>query len=288
MKSLFTRHLTELLMATLFISTSGVLGRYIDLPTPVIIWWRCVLGGLFLFVLSRVMKLPLRLRDRHDMWAVFWSAVFLGGHWITYFHALKVSNVAIGMLSIHTYPVITALLEPLFLKKRLDPVHIVLAIVVLAGVYIMVPELDLQRSEVTGMLFGILSAILYSLRNIILKTQINRYNGVVLMHHQLAILTIVLLPVLFLFDSSNIETQYPYVIILALLTTAIGHTLFVRSFKHFSITTASLISSALPVFGILMGVLFLAEIPGRNTIIGGVLIITTVVVEALRSRSEKQ
>ena len=108
------------------------------------------------------------------------------------------------------------------------------------------------------------------------------------MPHQLAILTIVLLPVLFLFDSSNIETQYPYVIILALLTTAIGHTLFVRSFKHFSITTASLISSALPVFGILMGVLFLAEIPGRNTILGGALIITTVVVEALRSRSDKQ
>ena len=45
----------------------------------------------------------------------------MGGHWITYFYALKFSNVAIGMLSLYTFPVMTALLEPFFIKVKLDP-----------------------------------------------------------------------------------------------------------------------------------------------------------------------
>jgi len=44
----------------------------------------------------------------------------MGGHWITYFYALKLSNVAIGMLSLFAYPIFTALLEPFFIKVKFD------------------------------------------------------------------------------------------------------------------------------------------------------------------------
>ena len=36
--------LLELSLATLFISTSGALGKFIAMPTPVIVWWRCALA----------------------------------------------------------------------------------------------------------------------------------------------------------------------------------------------------------------------------------------------------
>ena len=45
-----------------------------------------------------------------------------------------------------------------------------------------------------------------------------------------------------------------------MVTTAIGHTLMVTSLKHFSVTTASIISSLQPVYGIIMAFLFLSEI----------------------------
>ena len=50
----------------------------------------------------------------------------MGTHWVTYFYALQWSNVAIGMLSLFTYPVITALLEPLFFNTRFQLRHLIL------------------------------------------------------------------------------------------------------------------------------------------------------------------
>jgi drug/metabolite transporter (DMT)-like permease len=87
-------------------------------------------------------------------------------------------------------------------------------------------------------------------------------------------------------DTSGIKSQYPFVFLLALLTTAIGHTMFVKSLKYFSASTASIISSTLPVFGIIIAYYFLNEVPKLNTILGGTLIVSTVVIEGIRSKNK--
>jgi drug/metabolite transporter (DMT)-like permease len=284
MKNQHTNHLLLLALATLFISTSGTLGKFIDLPTPVIIWWRAALGALFLFIFCKYKKLSVNIKSKNDIPSILIGALLLGLHWITYFYALKLSNVAIGMLSMFTFPVITALLEPLFAKSKLNPVHIVLALMVLLGIYILAPDLNFENTHLKGILFGVFSALCYSLRNLILKRHVHRYDGTVLMMQQTIIVSIVLLPVMFLMDTSNITTQFPYVITLALVTTAIGHSLFISSLKHFSVSTASIIGSAQPVFGIIIAFFFLNETPTINTFFGGALILSTVVIESVRSR----
>ncbi|MEJ2112768.1 MAG: DMT family transporter [Flavobacteriaceae bacterium] len=284
MKNQYNKHLIELLLATLLISTSGVLGRYIDLPSPVIIWWRCILGSLFLYLFCRYKKYSFKVHSKKDVSRIVLSAIFLGTHWITYFYALKLSNVALGMLSLFTFPVITAFLEPLFSRTKLDIIHVFLGILVLVGIYILAPEFDFESSQVKGILLGIFSAFCYALRNLILKGQVGRYNGTVLMTYQISILSVVLLPFVFVLGTKNIDTQFPYVILLALFTTAIGHSLFIHSFKNFSVSTASIINSLQPVLGIIMAYVFLKEIPSVNTFIGGSLILVTVIVESFRSR----
>jgi len=279
-------HLLELFLATLFISTSGVLGRYIDMPTSVIIWWRCAIGLFCLFLYARYRRIDLKTNNKKDVLTIVLGGLFLGAHWITYFHSLKLSNVAIGMLSLHTFPVMTALMEPFFVKKKFDILHIVLGFVILIGIYIIAPDFDLENAHIKGILFGLLSAFFYALRNLILKRQVVKYHGTMLMHHQLLVLTIVLVPVMFLMETSGIKTQYPYVLILALLTTATGHTLFVHSLKHFSASTASLISSAVPLYGVFFGFLFLGEVPELNVLFGGILIVATVVIEAIRAQKQ--
>lgn len=283
-----TNHLLMLTLATLFISTSGALGKFIDMPTPVIIWWRCSLGTLFLFIFCRIKKFNLKIYSTRDFSTLLLSSIFLGVHWITYFYALKLSNVALGMLSLFTFPVITALIEPLFTKTKLNPIHIFLALLVLVGIYILAPDFDFESNQVKGILFGIFSAFCYAIRNLMLKKPAALYNGTSLMMYQTLFLTILLLPVMFIQDISNITTQYPYVILLALITTAIGHSLFISSLKYFSVSTASIIGSMQPIFGIIIAFIFLNEIPTLNTFIGGLIILSTVVIESLRtSRVQK-
>lgn len=212
MKNQHTNHLIELLIGTLFISTSGVLGKFIDLPTPVIIWFRSALGALFLYLFCRYRKLNININSRRDLSTILIGSVLLGVHWITYFYALKLSNVALGMLSIFTFPVITALLEPLFIKTKLNIIHIFLGIVVLIGIYILAPDFNFESSQVKGILLGIFSAFCYALRNLMLKQHVTLYSGTTLMFYQIFILSVLLLPVMFTMDASNIATQYPYVI----------------------------------------------------------------------------
>ncbi|MDN3491365.1 DMT family transporter [Winogradskyella bathintestinalis] len=277
-------YLVLLIVATLFISTSGPLGKFIDLPTPVIIWWRSFLAAIFLFLFCVFKGINLKLSNKKDRLTFFIAALLMGGHWISYFYALKLSNVAIGMISLFTFPVIIALLEPLFSKTKLDPIHLVLGLMVLAGIYFLTPEFNLENNHLLGILSGVFSAVCYALRILILKGHVTKYNSTMLMFYQVAILALILAPTLWIMDTSNITTQYPFIILLALITTAIGHTMFVHSLKYFKASTASIIGSAQPVFGIIMAFLFLNELPTNQTFIGGALILTTVIIESTRSK----
>ena len=284
MKSKHLKHIAELNLAVLFISTSGVLGRYISMPPPVTIWWRCVFAAVLLGAFCWYKKIDLTILNKRDWKSFTLSALFLGAHWVTYFYALHLSNVAIAMLSLFTYPVVTALLEPLFFKTTLNVKHLFLGLLVLVGIYFLTPDLNLSNNDTKGVIFGLISSLFYTLRNILSKKNIAHYHGSMIMFYQLVIVSLVLWPVLFFIDSSSSTNDWQALITLALLTTAIGHTLFVMSFKNFSISAASIMSSIQPVYGILFGMLFLNEIPSGNTIIGGFLIIITVVIESIQSR----
>ena len=209
MKSQHNNYLLLLALATVLISTSGALGKFIDLPTPVIIWFRSALAALFLFLFCKYKKLKIGIKSKKDLPTILLGAVLLGTHWVTYFYALKLSNVAIGMLSMFTFPVITALLEPLFTKTKLNPIHILLGLMVLLGIYILAPEINFESNYPKGILLGVFSAFSYAIRNLILKRHVKSYNGTVLMVQQSLIVAVLLSPVLLRFSLENVQSQLP-------------------------------------------------------------------------------
>lgn len=281
MKRFNFSHLLEINLAMIFIGTSGALGRYVQLPVPVTIATRGILAFLLLYVFCKWKKISLKINHK-DALAIVLSGLLLGAHWLTYFYALKWSNVAIGMLSLFTYPVITAFLEPLLLKTKLQLMHLFLGGLVLGGIYFLAPNFDIKESNIIAVGIGVFSALCYALRNLVLKTKVKQYHGSMLMVYQTGIVGLALLPFLFYTDMDLVLGQWEGVLALAILTTAIGHTLFLMTFKHFSITTVSILSSIQPVYGILIGVIFLSEIPELRTIFGGILILSSVVIESFR------
>jgi len=276
------KNLIQFNLAMLLMSTSGTLGRMINLAPPVTIWLRCVLGALALFVFLLIFKVSRRIKRTHIK-VIFLSSVLLGIHWISYFYSLKYSNVAVAMLSLFTYPVITTLLEPFILKTKFLFSNLILALIVLIGIFFLVPEFNLENKFTIGILIGLFSAVFYSLRNLLLKKNIHQYSGMTLMFYQLLINSFLLLPVIFIFKDQPIISQLPPLVVLAVVTTAAGHTMFVMSFKKFSITAVSIMSSLQPLLGILIAFIFLQEIPSHRTFWGGGLILITVIVESIRA-----
>ena len=56
-------HIFELNIAVLLISTSGVLGRYISMPPPITIWWRCIFAVFFLGLFVWYKKIDLKQKN---------------------------------------------------------------------------------------------------------------------------------------------------------------------------------------------------------------------------------
>ena len=275
-------NLLQLNFAVLLISTSGALGRFIELPVPLIIALRACLGAIPLILFCKFKKFSFNIQKK-DRSTIIISSILMGTHWIAYFISLKLSNVAIGMLSVFTYPVITAFLEPILLKNKFKKSNLILGLMVLVGIYFLVPEFSLENDYFKAIGFGVFSALCYSIRNIFMKQKASEYEGSILMVYQLIIISILLAPVFFIYDMTGLGASIPALLILAFLTTATGHTLFIYSFRNFTISTASIISSIQPVYGIIIGMIILGEYPLLNTIFGGILILGTVMIESIRS-----
>jgi drug/metabolite transporter (DMT)-like permease len=277
----------QLNIAILLISTSGVLGKHIDLPAPLTIGFRSLIAALFIYIYCKGKKFDFKIL-KEDRKKILLGGILLGGHWVTYFYALQLSNVAIGMLSLFTYPVITTILEPLLLKTKFENFHLLLALFILAGIFFLIPKFDLEHNHTQAIAFGVLSALCYSLRNILLKPMVNTYNGSTLMFFQLTIVSFLLCPLYFTLNNENLFQYVPEICTLALVTTALGHTLFLYSLKYFSAVSVSIMSCLQPVYGTLFGIFLLNEYPNMQTLIGGSFILLAVTAESLRLYFKKE
>ncbi|MEM9930880.1 MAG: DMT family transporter [Bacteroidota bacterium] len=268
----------------LFISTSGMLGRFVPLAAIPAVWWRAVFATVALGLFCWWKGYSFTIEDPRRRRLVWLSGVLMLGHWVTYFYALKLSSVAVGMLAVFTYPAMTTLLEPLLLKQPFEPRHLGLAALVVVGVYFLAPSLSLADGATKGLLLGLLSALIYSLRNILMKTQVDSLQGSVLMTYQAGLTILLLAPTLFFFDARPTPEAWPYLLGLGVITTALGHTMLLACFRYFSVSTASLLTCVQPIYGILLGMIFFREIPGWSAVLGGALILTAVAVEAWSTR----
>merc|ERR1712240_928947 len=117
------------------------------MPSEVIVWFRSSFAMIFLYLFCSYKKIDLKIKSKKHIVPFFIGGVFMAAHWITYFYALKLSNVASGMLSLYTFPVIIAFLEPIFLKTKFNLIYIILGLLVFLGLYILSPEFSLENSS---------------------------------------------------------------------------------------------------------------------------------------------
>jgi len=270
-------------LSFLFISTSGALGKWIDLPPEQIIFWRSLFSIPFLLLFLWTTKQSIKISFQWNA-STLLAGVLMGSHWVTYFYALQWSNVAVGMLSLFTFPVITAFLEPLFFNTRFNKKHIFLGGLTLLGIYFLVPSFDLAKTHGPAIALGVFSALCYAIRNILIKKARTSGNGSQQMLAQVVIIALCFVPFLSQETLSMNQDFWPALVFLALFTTVIGHSMFLFSLTRFSVTSASIAASIQPLYGILIAYFFLNEIPHWGTYIGGALIVFAVLMEGLSSK----
>jgi drug/metabolite transporter (DMT)-like permease len=274
--------LAQLNLSTFLIAFSALYSKLLPLPPSLIICGRCLFAVLALGVYLPFKKRNLKLNSVKSYWIMLIAGVLLSIHWTTYYLSIQTSSVAIGVISLYTFPVITSFVEPFFFKKKIIIADVAAAILVLTGIFIILPLKTLDQNVILGLVYGLISAITYSFRNLVTKKYFSGNSASVSMFYQVLISFILLAPFTGLFTSPISLYQWTQLFILGTLLSAIAHTLFLNSLKRMTVSQASIISGLQPVYAVILAFFILDEKPGINTLAGGILILVSVYLEAFR------
>jgi drug/metabolite transporter (DMT)-like permease len=278
-----TRNLLELNVAVLLWGGTALFAKLIKLPAFQTTCLRSIPAILGLAGVLCFARQGYALRTGRDyLWSVL-SGLALVAHWVTYFKSIQLSTVAIGILSLHVYPVMTALAEPLFFKEKFHPIDLLMTVAVLAGIGIMVPEFTLSSQTTQGILWGILSAGFWTARNLLSRQLVQTYSGLKVMLYQLGVCVLVPLPFVAWGGQAVSPQAWGQLVVLGVIFTALPHTLFTNSLQHLTIRTVSVMATLLPVYGAVLAALVLNELPDARTLVGGAVVIAVVFYETWRT-----
>lgn len=278
-------HLT-LYTAIILLSLNGLFANGLPLDATSITQVRSIFALASLFIFIILIKGSIKLPDKKTVGIVYGLGILMGLHWVSFFYAMQSSSVAIGMLALYTFPVMTVLIEPLFNKKAIHAKDIALGLLALLGLFIIVSEhlTGTHSHALLGIAAGIASALFFALRNIFQKYYCKNIPSETLMLHQLIAIACMLSPFIDFQSLGQFNTtHWLYIALLGIISTAFAHTLLVKSYKVFPAKTAAMVSCLQPVFGALFAWLVLDEWLSINTIIGGSIILGVAIYESTKA-----
>ncbi|MFT5788248.1 MAG: drug/metabolite transporter (DMT)-like permease [Shewanella sp.] len=280
--------LLELHLAVLLFGGTALFSKLIPLSALDITVLRCVVAAAVLALIVKLSKQKIALESAKDYLVAIGLGIIVSLHWVTYFASMQLSSVAIGMIAFFTYPVMTVLIEPFVTKAKLKLADVISGVLVLTGVALLIPEASLGNDVTLGIAIGILSAALFTARNLLHKRYFAQYSGQQAMFYQTTVAVVFLAP-WFTTEVSSIEFNVWWLIVLlGVVFTAAPHALFTSALRLLSAKTVGLVSCLQPFYGAVLALLLLGEDLELKTIIGGTLVVATALFETQQSHKSQR
>lgn len=239
---------------------TGVLGKLITVEAIPLVWFRMMFAAFVLFLILKFRKISLKVSAK-DLAMLLGIGVVIGVHWMTFFGAIKVSNVAVALSTLSTGALFSAFLEPIFFKRKINVSEIVLAIVVSACILLIYnasPEYWLGL--VLGIICSFLSA-LFSVLNGKIHTQFPSQK--IMFYEMIGGWIVVCISLFFSGGISEISTiswhDLGLLMLLGSLFTAYPMIESVSLMKYISPFTLLLNVNLEPVYGIILAYLIFGE-----------------------------
>ncbi len=94
-------------------------------------------------------------------------------HWITFYGAIKASNVSVAISCFSSLAIFTALLDPLINRKKVHLPEIILSLAVIGGIVLIFTA---QEFFMKGIILAIISALLAALFSILIKNYMDHHD----------------------------------------------------------------------------------------------------------------
>lgn len=276
---------------------TAILGLLISIPAVEMVFYRTLIASLGTAGLLLLRKHNFKI-EPGDLVKVSATGILIAAHWITFFLSARIANASVSLVGFSTVALWTALLDPLFSKRKILIYELLLGLFVLAGLYI------IFRNEVNnafGLFVGILSAVFAAIFSIINSRLTMRINPFKITFYEMtgACLSIIIfLPVYkyYLTPDNTLQLQpslsdWFYLLVLGLVCTVYAFSAWVDLFKRITVFAANLSINLEPVYGIILAIIFFPETEKMRAgfYIGSVIIIAAVLIyPVIRGRENKK
>ena len=276
LRPLIILHLTVLVWGF-----TGILGNLISISAVQLVWYRVLiaavsLGGYFLFT-----RQSFAVSGRQFMYFVLTGGL-VGGHWILFFESIKVSTVSVTLVCMSSVTLFTAILEPMFYRRRTSKADVFVGLLIIVGIYFI---FRFESEYVRGIITGLSAALAAALFGIINSKLIKTSRATLISFYEMSGAWFwISLFMIFTggFGSELRISGYDvgYLVLLGTVCTAGAYVAAVSVMKEISAFRVALASNLEPVYGILLAWLFFgqAEKMSAGFYVGALIILAAVFI----------
>ncbi len=281
-----TRNLIEIHLSVVLFGLTGLFGKFISLPAPYIVLGRVFFASVSMGLYFLLRKKDVRLARAADYAAIAAVGAVLALHWTAFYLSVKLSTVAIGVLTFAAYPIFVTFLEPFFFREKLRGADVLAAFVMFGGVLLVVPRLGAGPGMTAGMIWGMVSSVSYAVMSLLNRKFVSRYEGSVVALYEQGTAALMMLPLLLFERPHATALDWVLLVVLGVVLTGVAHSLFISGMRSVRAQTAGVIASLESVYGIAAAALCLGEFPTLRELAGGAVILGTAFVSTMRSSKE--
>ncbi|MFT5217345.1 MAG: drug/metabolite transporter (DMT)-like permease [Glaciecola sp.] len=272
---------------------TAILGELISINSIPLVWFRMTIAGILMLVYIKFRKINLKV-DLKSIVKFSIAGILIALHWITFFEAIKQSNISITLAMYSTGAFFASLIEPLFYKRRIIWYELFFGLIVIVGVWLITQT---EFNYINGIVLGIISALLSTLFAVI-NGKLVKHNSATLVSFYEFISGIVFISLFIIFFRGgfdlaffSLSTQdWLYLFILASVCTTYAFIAIVHVMKHISSYTVVLTNNLEPIYGIILAIILFpqSEKMSAEFYIGALLIISTVILNGILKNSKKK
>ncbi|OIQ15813.1 MAG: EamA family transporter [Flavobacterium sp. MedPE-SWcel] len=270
---------------------TAVIGALISLDALPLVWFRMSIAVLLVLLYIIVKRIPLKIPPKTIIGFLI-AGLVIALHWLTFFKAIKVSNVSVTLACLSTGAFFTALLEPLFFGRKVIWYEVLFGLFVVGGLYII---FKFEGNYFEGIVLALTSAFLSACFSIINGKYAKEYDPTVITLYELFggvfFLSLYLLftgsftPEFFVVSSND----WIWLFVLGSFCTAYAFIVSVQVMKFLSPYTVMLTINMEPVYGIILALLVFndKEKMSWTFYLGAAIIITTVILNGILKKYTK-
>ncbi|MDP2156467.1 MAG: EamA family transporter [Nitrospirota bacterium] len=258
-----------ILSAIFLWSSLGVVFRLADVPVHIFLFYSLLIAVVLQSPIVWKKGYLRELSDRKKIIVPFVLGLIALANSLTFFYAFRTTTISNAVLTHYTAPVIVAVLAALFLKEKITGMLVVAIVLSSLGLWIMLDGFSIRKGDMIGIFSGLASGISYAVLIIIARMHAKEYHPFLLTY----IVNITILLCL-----APFVREFPLYAVWAFFVMGIVHSiiapvLYYRGLQDVSASRAAVLGYLEPVCAILLSMIFLSEMPGPNSLLGGMLIL---------------